>query len=166
MGLGSVELLMDIEDAFGIDISEQDAVRIRTVGDLVATVERPVREKVALKTIPSPSCDPAAAVRHAVADATGRDEGAVGSDIKLGKLVPRREWIATRDRIVAALNRQGYVPLYRELSRRWTVGQLMEVMFTPDDVRGRVIGFISHVTGVPQKKIAMESRLVQDLGLD
>ena len=33
--LGSVQIMMDIEDAFGIDIPDEDAARIRTVDDLV-----------------------------------------------------------------------------------------------------------------------------------
>ncbi len=165
MGLDGVELMMDIEDAFGVDVPEQDAVRCRTVGDIVATVERLVRAKAAPMSLPKPTCIPMIAVSRAIAEATGREEGTIGNDTKLARLAPRKEWPATRDRIVAALNRQGYLPLYREMSRRRTVGELAQMIFTPDDVRGRVIGLIVHITGIPAEKITMESRLGQDLGL-
>lgn len=38
--LDMVELVMDVEERFDIDISDGDADHWRTVGDVVATVER------------------------------------------------------------------------------------------------------------------------------
>jgi acyl carrier protein len=38
--LDQIELIMEIEEAFGIDMEEDDAARIRTVGDAVAVVDR------------------------------------------------------------------------------------------------------------------------------
>lgn len=38
--LDVVELVMDLEDEFGIEISDEDSERVETVGDLVALVKR------------------------------------------------------------------------------------------------------------------------------
>jgi len=39
MGLDAVELVMDVEDHFGISIQNTEAERVRTVGDLVALIQ-------------------------------------------------------------------------------------------------------------------------------
>lgn len=44
MGLESVEVILEIEDRFGISIPDEDASRIRTVGDLVDVVHRRIEE--------------------------------------------------------------------------------------------------------------------------
>lgn len=43
--LDRVELLMDIEERFGIEIDDDDADKVRTVADAIALVTRLVEEK-------------------------------------------------------------------------------------------------------------------------
>ncbi|MBB3207172.1 acyl carrier protein [Rhodopirellula rubra] len=40
MGLDAVEILMDVEDHFGITIRSTESERVRTVGDLVAVIQK------------------------------------------------------------------------------------------------------------------------------
>ncbi|MEX2188890.1 MAG: acyl carrier protein [Pirellulales bacterium] len=47
MGMDTVELIMDIEDRFGVSISNDDAAAVRTVGELSDMVERLLSEKSA-----------------------------------------------------------------------------------------------------------------------
>ena len=37
--LDIVEMLMGLEEEFGIEVSEEEAVRLRTVGDIVAIID-------------------------------------------------------------------------------------------------------------------------------
>ncbi len=37
--LDIVEMLMSLEEQFGIEVSEEEAVNLRTVGDIVAVIE-------------------------------------------------------------------------------------------------------------------------------
>lgn len=52
MGLDAVELVMDVEDHFGISIQTSEAERIRTVGDLVALIQSRI-EAAHLATCPT-----------------------------------------------------------------------------------------------------------------
>lgn len=45
MGLDSVELLMSVEDAFGIKISDSEAAEISTVGEFYEAVWRRVNQR-------------------------------------------------------------------------------------------------------------------------
>lgn len=38
--LDIVEMLMALEDEFGVTVSDEDAVNIKTVGDIVKTIEK------------------------------------------------------------------------------------------------------------------------------
>ena len=52
MGLDAVEIVMDVEDHFGILIQNTEAERIRTVGDLVALIQSRI-EAAHLATCPT-----------------------------------------------------------------------------------------------------------------
>lgn len=49
MGLDAVELVIDVEDHFGITIQDSEAERIRTVGDLVSLVQSRIDAALAAK---------------------------------------------------------------------------------------------------------------------
>ena len=38
--LDTVEMLMALEDEFGVTVSDEDAIKIKTVGDIVNTIEK------------------------------------------------------------------------------------------------------------------------------
>jgi len=48
MGLDTVELLWEVEEAFGIGISDSDAARMRTVGELNQFIAEQVAAKASL----------------------------------------------------------------------------------------------------------------------
>jgi acyl carrier protein len=65
MGLETVELVMQIEDEFGIEIPNEDAERIQTVGQLEAHVisrtlldQKDVQQKVRSFVVEISGCDP------------------------------------------------------------------------------------------------------------
>jgi acyl carrier protein len=43
--LSTVELMMELEDVFGVSIEEDDAEKIQTVKDAVAYIEKKLAEK-------------------------------------------------------------------------------------------------------------------------
>ncbi|MGC9529854.1 MAG: acyl carrier protein [Candidatus Bipolaricaulaceae bacterium] len=43
--LDTVELIMEFEDEFGIEIPDEDAEKIQTVGEAIAYIDRLVQEK-------------------------------------------------------------------------------------------------------------------------
>jgi acyl carrier protein len=43
--LSTVELMMELEDAFGIDIEDEEAEKIQTVKDAIAYIENKMAEK-------------------------------------------------------------------------------------------------------------------------
>lgn len=43
--LDTVELIMEFEDEFGIEIPDEEAEKIETVGEAIAYIERKVQEK-------------------------------------------------------------------------------------------------------------------------
>ncbi len=43
--LDTVEMIMEIEDEFGIEIPDEDAEKLQTVGDAIEYVKRKVEEK-------------------------------------------------------------------------------------------------------------------------
>ena len=92
MGLESVELIMDVEDAFGIQIADEEASKIVTVGELYETILGK------LKQARSEECMTAKMfyrLRRGLSALTGASRRAVRPDTLLEALVPssrRREF--------------------------------------------------------------------------
>lgn len=97
MGLDTVELVMEIEHEFDIDIPDPEAEKIRTVGMLADFVWEQVREKVPSAALPpAPLHAPAptsyeavlAKVRHIVASQFG---------VRLGDVHPHTRFVEDLD---------------------------------------------------------------------
>ncbi len=73
MGLDAVELVMDVEDHFGITIQDSEAERARTVGDLVALIHcrLSAAQETCCPTLPA-FLKLRSAVRDAIGDSTFR----------------------------------------------------------------------------------------------
>ncbi len=70
MGLDAVEIVMDVEDHFGIVVDDDEAGRIRTVGDLVALIRLRVE---ATSSSPCSSLPAFLSLRRLVRDVVGDD---------------------------------------------------------------------------------------------
>lgn len=70
MGLEAVELVMDVEDHFGISIRDTEAETIRTVGELVSLIQSRL---VAARQTPCPARRAFLSLRHCVRGVTGNE---------------------------------------------------------------------------------------------
>jgi acyl carrier protein len=93
MGLDTVELVLETEERFGIQIEDEEASRVRTMGDFHALVLRK------LSVAPSQRCLTAMAfyrLRRAMADAFGVNRRWVRPQRRLDDVLPRkrrrRDW--------------------------------------------------------------------------
>lgn len=121
MGLESVELILNVEDAFGIQISDQEASKIITIGELFQAI----LDK--LKQARSGECMTAKMfyrLRRALSALTGVSRRAVRPDTLLEPLVPlkrRRAFWSTLGQVL----KLDLPPLYRP---SWLVGTLVFVI--------------------------------------
>lgn len=94
MGLDGVELIMALEDEFGIEIPDRDLADVRTVGDLHALITAKLAAVAA-----GGGCPTSAAfyyLRAGLVTATGRERRSITPDSRLSELLPRagrrRRW--------------------------------------------------------------------------
>jgi acyl carrier protein len=102
MGLDSVELVMEVEEAFGIKISDERACEIRTVGDLYETILDLRRDSLSRKGI----CLSAATfyrIRRAVCAELGLNPKSVRPRTTLESTITRRHRRPIWARLEAAL---------------------------------------------------------------
>lgn len=104
MGLDGVELLMEVEDVFGIKVSDEAASRMRTVGDLYGYIvgrleANPDRRKWGMEQ-----------VRSAIAEAWGVDLQTIQPASRLQTLWPTRKRKLVWEKLVETLGHPLPVP--------------------------------------------------------
>ena len=91
MGLDLVEIMINVEEEFGIDILEDAARKIETVGDIVDYVERQIREN----DVPQWKAEQVYAeflvrIKNELASALKISESQIDPNDRLDKLIPRK----------------------------------------------------------------------------
>lgn len=98
MGLDLVELVMEVEDAFGIEISDEEATRCDTVGKLIAVVRDKVGDRTPEICLTSRTFY---RLRRVLMANLGIERRQVRLDSALAELLPskmrRAQWNALRD---------------------------------------------------------------------
>lgn len=102
MGLDIVELVMDIEDEFGISIPAERMQKINTVGELVALVR-----ELCSNAAQRGGWDDFAVFRSAVSKTTGRSEDGVKPETALEELFPWRGRSQRWEKVRDAMRREG-----------------------------------------------------------
>ena len=88
MGLDIVELVMEVEETFGIDIPDQDAERLRTVGDLYWYVREHVPSPPASNETRDHADPPADELWERLLDVIEKEAG-----VKRDRLVPTARFV-------------------------------------------------------------------------
>lgn len=83
MGLDSVEILMEIEDSFGIEIPQHEAERICTVGDLYNAVWQKLEGKYSDKDTGTSRQEMEMNINLIIADMAGLELEDITSDKKI-----------------------------------------------------------------------------------
>ena len=89
MGLEGLEILMEIEDEFGIKIPDEDSVRILTLGGMAMYVQN--RLGGTAEPVHAPLCGTARAfyaLRRAMIDNLGLERSAIRPNVPVARLVP------------------------------------------------------------------------------
>ena len=89
MGLDIVELVMEVEETFGIDIPDHDAERLRTVGDLYWYVREHVPDPAVSNAAPHHAGTPVDEVWERLLDVIEKEAG-----LKRERLVPAARFVA------------------------------------------------------------------------
>ncbi len=85
MGLDTVELVMDVEDHFGILLREDESQRIRTIGDLADVI---LTRILASSVTACPSMRAFYELRRAIRESLGLPELRIRPKTKLVELIP------------------------------------------------------------------------------
>jgi acyl carrier protein len=158
MGLEIVELVMNIEDEFNIELSESEAAVAyeATVRDLSDVVAARLGESVN-------ECTPDEFLR--AFSAAGAVEKGIAADkvtahSTLRELFPRRDREALWGRVQSRLAREG-LRLFKFSNRRRTVGDVARAMsrMDADDVARRVRELVAEQAGKSAETISPDDRL-------
>ncbi len=99
MGLDTVELVMDVEDHFGILLREDDSQRIRTIGDLADVI---LARILASSAVPCPTMRAFYELRLAIRESLGSPQLRIHPSTPLKELIPlsqrRACWASIKSR--------------------------------------------------------------------
>jgi acyl carrier protein len=183
MGLDIVEIVMELEDTFGIAFPDSEAERLVSVGD---TFEYVVA-RLAARAPRGGGCSTAATFYRLRREMVHRLEvprWRVRLDSRIGDLVPLGERRSQWPAVAATVGLQvppGKFRLFSAAPRfpdpRSTVGEIVRrasqsAFYTAtgavdrDAVWRKVVAIVSEASGVPAEKIQPASQYVNDLRLD
>lgn len=94
MGLDTVELVLEVEEAFGIVINDRDAEQITTMGGLHRYVLAKLQGQEPLVT-PCPSAAVFYRLRHALIETFGIERDKIRPDASVEDLISARQWHAS-----------------------------------------------------------------------
>ncbi len=113
MGLDVVEIVMEVEDEFSIRITDQDASRIETLGQLCDCI---LEKQYALHALDCPTAAAFYRLRRSLASMFGLNEKDIGPETPLGPLFP----LGNRRSLWARLERDLGLRLPPLTQPRWT----------------------------------------------
>jgi acyl carrier protein len=175
MGLDSVELIMQLEDEFGLTIPDAVVERMQTVGDTIDYLAARLRERAAAQ----PGCPSARsffALRRELMSRFGTPRRDIRPDSPIASLLPstgRRQWPAVSAAAGLRRERQGLLrpqlPSHGTTIRGLIVTRCLAIGVDRDGrlderaITDRVRRVVSDQTGVRLDEISRETRYVEDL---
>jgi acyl carrier protein len=179
MGLDYVELVMEFEDEFDVQIPDAVATEMCTVGDSVETILSLLRQRPHAMGV----CQTARSfyrLRSELHQSFGIPRHRIKPGSRLAEFelerVPRREWSKVAD--AAGLRREPNVLCKRRfpppaMSVRWLVKsrckpgyRRFDGSIDEESVFALVRQIVSEQLGIPPEKISRDSRYIDDLHVD
>ncbi|HEX8692320.1 MAG TPA: phosphopantetheine-binding protein [Longimicrobium sp.] len=184
MGLDSVEFIMAVEAAFGIDIPDAEAERVQTPRDLIGYLTR----RLPMSDAAAPVCLSRRAfyrARRACVVRFGHPRDVLGPGTPLLAVLPeagrRTHWKALRGDLGVEVWPMLLGPVTRHfLGGVETLGQLAGTVATqnaaalrrpdepwsPAEVERLVVALIEMELGVDMRRFTLDSSFVHDMGVD
>ena len=183
MGLDIVEFIMAVEAAFGVEISDADAARIRTPRDLITHL----RGRLPGAPTGSPCLTQQAfyRTRRAIVTRFGRPRGALRPATALAGLIPAagraEHWRALRTDLRVEEWPRFPEPGWRSdlFGGPRTLGELAGHLalrspaavkagggWTDADIERTVVAIVEAELGVDMAKFTLDARFVDDMGVD
>jgi acyl carrier protein len=181
MGLDTVELVMEVEDEFGLSIPDADAEQIQTVGQLYAYVCHRLRPRA--ETV-CPSARAFYRFRRALLARQPLPRRCVRPSSRISRLLPqecRDRWPAVADEVgLAAAYSFNHKAPVRFPAVFTTVRDLVRQMTFPaapwdrvvlhgdfeERVWERVRAIVAEHAGVKREEVRPETHIIYDLGMD
>ena len=182
MGLDTVEIVMNVEDAFSVTIPDDDAARIQTVGELYEFVV----SKLASQSVRSRvgGCASARRFREIRRDLQAEfalSRGAIRPSARIGDLIPpgspRVRWGEFARQHTLPKPPFSFFPVRRFPAPETTLRELVDATtkgnyFTPsgevdvEKVWKKVLMIVSYQAGVRLEELHRNTHFINDLNLD